>query len=219
MREGASGFDTVWNQLAGSHGRRAVMSLEIDEATLDAETARQIEVIMPIVERLGGAIGSRVLDFGAGACRFTEALGQATCGLVTAYDPCSALLQSASTHGWPTPHCRVSAPPRTFFRIEQAFPKKFDLIFVFCVLGSPGLDLDATAAGLASILDVNRVLILADIMPDEPGPARWWRRRSAAEYVAAFAPHGIALAVEGRDHQLEDPITILAGRKAAPAHG
>jgi SAM-dependent methyltransferase len=79
-----------WATLAQAHGRRAVMSLGISDAELDAETIRQIAVLRPLIAGVLNGSETRVLDYGCGAGRFTAMLGETVGWCAIGYDPASA---------------------------------------------------------------------------------------------------------------------------------
>jgi len=200
----------LWSNLARTHGPRCVMSLTIDDATFAAETERQIGLIMPMLRPhlRGGEM--RALDYGCGHGRFTGALADLFgAGSTLGYDPCRELLPT------PAPSERLAfatGDPDSFFATMRASPC-FDVVFTAMVLGDPNLNLLRVVADLASILAPGGLAVIIDHMPEVEPTDRWWRFRPAATYIAAFAAHGIALRCIGQDRQLENAISVLAGRK------
>jgi hypothetical protein len=89
-----------------------------------------------------------------------------------------------------------------------------DVIFLAMVLGDPGVDIERTVAGLAP----GGIFIVIEHM-DVAQEGRWWRMRPQTDYEALFARHGVALAMIGRDRQLDVPITVLAGRRGVSSPG
>ena len=196
-----------WTSLARTHGRRCVMSLDIDEATLDAVTARQCEVIFPLIKPLLEPRPSLIaLDYGCGAGRFTRALQKATDGFVVGYDPCKELLLA---NDWWSNEIGL-AETWDHFVVNEVGP--YDLIFTAMVLGDPNVDPAAIADDITSILDPNGLLVLLEHMPETPKQA-WWRFRPESFYRDLFSARGIFLDKLGTVEQLQNPVTVMAGRR------
>lgn len=184
----------TWSRLARDVGRKSVMSPTISDAELDAETARQTPIILDAIRPHIKPSDGFALDYGCGYGRFTAAIASLT-KEGWGYDPCEALLPKAkgfysSVEGW------------------------FSPLFVFCVLGNRELDTSATADHIVSLLAPNGLLIIGDHMPAQPNPARWWLFRPMSFYQSLFRLRGVELAKIGSVMQLEDEITILAGRRS-----
>ena len=200
-----------YSALAREHGRRAVVSLAIDDATLDAETARQAAEIMPIIRRLLRGDELTALDYGCGWGRFTGYLTKLPAGgrplATTGFDPCAEYIAMAR------PDSAIkyaTGDPDAFFSANEGV---FDLIFCWVVLGMPGLDVPKTVAGLASMLSPTGLMVLGDHMADTPPRGRWWRFRPQHVYQGLFRRHGISLWQVQECLQVGDPITVLAGRR------
>ena len=192
---------TPWTSLARTHGRRCVMSLDIDEATLDAVTERQCEVIFPLIKPLLDGRECFALDYGCGAGRFTYSL-QETCDCYTiGYDPCPELLAIPKQTGW------VSFE----FKINRQLAWA-DVIFTAMVLGDPSVDPAALANEIISWLAPNGLLVLLEHMPETPKQA-WWRFRPESYYRDLFSARGIFLDKLGTVEQLQNPVTVMAGRR------
>lgn len=203
------GMSGEWTLLARTHGRKAVMSLTIDDITLDQETDRQIPILF-------GMIGDQLLgnercglDFGCGAGRLTHALAKTIRGRVTGYDPCAALVSMARGE---IDTDYVSGPPEEFFYECHHNGTEFDVIMVAQVLGAPGIDLEATATGLIDVLSRDGLMVVIDHMPSPLPIGRWWHYRPVAFYQELFRGHGVELRQIGKLMQLENEVTVLAGR-------
>lgn len=195
-------MNDVWSDLARKHGARCVMSLAIDDATLDAETARQIDIIFPLIKPLLRGDELLALDYGCGAGRFTGAL-QCTVGCGTlGYDPCAELIAIAPEHH----------EVDYLTGLGNVIPQ-VDVVFAAMVLGEPNIDPEKIAENIAALLAPGGLLVILDHMPIRPPGARWWQYRPAIFYVDLFARRGIALTRIGEVDQLENKVTILAGRR------
>ena len=193
---------STWTRLVRAHGRTCVVSLHVDEATLDLETARQASVIFPLLDPLlTGEVTA--LDYGCGAGRFTHALAAATGCLTTGYDPCAEF----ADHWKDGPEVDFTSD------ISALVPGSYEIVFAALVIGDPSIDdIEAAAAGLVSLMAPGGLLVLIDHMtPDEE--KRWWQFRVPSFYLDLFARHGVTLRALGQDKQLDVPITILGGRK------
>lgn len=195
---------TVWGNLARTYGRRAVMSPDISEDELEAETTRQIEALTPMLRPLFYGIERSALDFGCGSARMLPLLLRLapTAWRFTCYEPCGEML--------------ALAPANADRRIVYSFDlpsRPHDVVFAFIVLGDPGLDPERTAIQITRLLAPDGLLILADHMPSVPPVGAWWRFRPQSYYIRLFAALGVSLELIGTDRQLDKPITILAGRK------
>ncbi len=203
------GLSNEWTDLALNHGRKSVMSLAITDQELDAETNRQIGVLFPMISEQLLGHEREALDFGCGAGRFTVPLAKVIQGRAVGFDPCAPLIATATGHIAVDYH---SADTTAYFSECQRNQTTFDLILAYVVLGSPQLDTEMIAAGLVSLLADDGLLILADhITPDVPTD-RWWRFRPLEFYQSLFRRHGVELECIGELMQLENKITVLAGR-------
>lgn len=193
----------TWTNLTRTHGRKSVMSLNIDDATLDAETERQAAEIFPLIRSHLRGDERTALDFGCGYGRFVPHLARLTDDMrVAAYDPCGEMLDliywgaGVATNDWPT-----------------IASESYDLIFAAMVLGDPDLNLEKTAVSMASVLAPDGLLVVLDHMPNTEPTGRWWRFRPDHTYIDLFARHGVILQKIGAARQLDNPVTILAGRR------
>ena len=197
----------VWTNLARQHGKRAVVSISITDAELDAETARQTAELFPLIASHLPVKPGLALDFGCGAGRFTKSLADLTVHGATGFDPCAEYLAMA-------PRSKdvqyVSANSATFFSVFEGL---FDLVFAFCVLGDPNLALTETIDGLAHILAPGGAILIVDHMETVDQNKRWWRFRPFDTYAADFGAVGIYLEKIGTVMQIADRMTVAIGRR------
>lgn len=200
-----------WGALAKTHGRKSVMNLSITDAELDAETNRQTPILMGLIAgQLHGHERSG-LDFGCGSGRFSAPLAKTIHGRVLAFDPCAELIAMATGHISVDYHtCKSEA----LFAECKHNQTDFDVVLTAIVLGTPGLDLEATASGLVSVLAPDGLLVVVDHMPDVLPTRRWWRYRPSGMYLDVFARNGVELECVGELMQLDNQVTVLTGRKA-----
>lgn len=198
-----------WNDLALAHGRRSVMSLSISDQELDAETERQTPLLFGMIADQLHGHERTALDYGCGAGRFTIHLAKAIQGRAVGFDQCAPLIAQATGHISVDYH---SGDAELFFAENARNGVTFDVILALNVMGAPGLNTEITAAGLVSLLAPDGLLVLCDHMTDEPQPRRWWRFRSRDFYKSLFAHQGVVLREIGTLMQLENEITVLAGR-------
>lgn len=194
----------TWDGLARRHGRKSVMSLSIDDATLDAETARQIPIIRDAIRPLLYSYDRRALDFGCGYGRFTGMLADLTNGHAVGFDPCQGLIDDAIDHDSVTYLSAIQALERC----------QFDLVFAAMVIGNPDSDPEALARQITDLLAPGGLLVVIDHMPLAE-VLRWWKFRPAEFYIDMFGWSSVPLAKIGTFAQLDNTVTILAGRKAA----
>lgn len=204
----------AWTRLANEVGRRAVMSRTISERQLDDETKRQAAVIFPLIaEQLTGKERSAI-DFGCGSGRFSgylQGLLSPDHRYVMGYDPCQALLNEAPEGLGVVFHC---ANPENLFLFH---PCTFDICFSFNVLGGPDVNVEDMARGMINITSPGGLIIIAEHCEVTPiTAARWWRYRKEEWYRNLFGALGIRLEVLCRDRQLNNSVTLFAGRK--PKH-
>jgi SAM-dependent methyltransferase len=177
------------------------MSLSIDDATLDAETQRQIAAVFPrFAPLLKGEFTA--LDYGCGAGRFTHALAQATDAFTTGYDPCAEF----SEHWKTTETIKFTSDRSTLL------DGSYELVLAWVVFCVPDVNQEAAAADIAKLLAPDGLLVLVDHMTPD-GQDRWARFLPATHYLDLFIRNGVSLQVLGHDKQMDNHITILGGRK------
>ena len=194
----------TWNKLARDNGRKAVMSLAINDATLDRVTEEQCAVIGPLLRPLLPAGPGYALDYGCGAGRFCEFLHRLTGRGVMAYEPTNDLRDLVPYH----PHIM---PAKTLRYLKPA--NIFSVIFVAMVLGDPEIEIGQIADHIVSLLMPDGLLVVIDHMPDPLPVGRWWQYRPMAFYQDLFRLRGIGLDRLGEVDQVGNMVTILAGKR------
>ena len=195
----------TWNKLARDNGRKAVMSLAIDDATLDRVTEEQCAVIGPLLRPIlptGHSVLDYVLDYGCGAGRFCEFLHLLTGRAVIAYEPTDDLRDLIPYHS----HV-LSAKTLRYLN------PTFSVIFVAMVLGDPEMEVGQVADHIVSMLAPDGLLVVLDHMPDPLPVGRWWQYRPMAFYQDLFRLRGISLDRLGEVDQAGNMVTILAGKR------
>lgn len=190
-----------WTDLARNHGRKSVVSLSISDAALDGETSRQIAAVFPMfAPLLTGEVTA--LDYGCGAGRFTHALAQATDAITTGYDPCAEFAE----------HWKHTETAEFTADRSALVDGSYEIVMAWVVLCIPDLDQEQAAADIASLLTPGGLFVLVDHMTPD-GVNRWARFLPAVYYQDLFARNGITLQVLGHDKQMDNHITVMAGRK------
>lgn len=197
----------TWTDLTAKHGRRCVMSPTIDDATLNAETERQISEIFPLIKPLLNGREVIALDYGCGAGRFTAALADCIDGWATGYDPCGDLIALAQEAKWVD---YVTMPVDDFFRYDDT---PYNVVFAAMVIGHPGIDTDGLVGDLVNVIVPDGLMIVLDHMPFHIPQGRWWKFRPERFYIDLFERHGVKLERIGKVMQLENEVTVLAGRR------
>ncbi len=196
---------TTWDDLAAQHGAHAVMDLRITDAELDAATAHQWPLIEAALRPLLNGSEQLSLDFGCGTGRFSPRLADLTGGAVIGYDPCKRFIDMAPLR----PHRAVR------YTAQMPHGYDFDLVFCAMVLGDPNVDLGAVARTITSVLAPGGLLVLLEHCPDDVATyaGRWWQFRNADAYTGLFMMLDVRLDIIGSVMQLNNNVTILAGRK------
>ena len=202
------GMTDPWRILARRYGRKSVMALDIDDATLDAETERQAAIIFPLIRAALRGDEKTAIDYGCGAGRFTRHLDKLVSGTTYGYDPCAELIDA---RGEQPPSIQwITGDPDRLFAWDHP---PCDIVFTAMVLGEPNIDIEATAADLVSRLAPYGLLVVLDHMPDTEPLGRWWRFRPKSFYFDLFARNGVTMREIGRVQQLDNEVTILARQR------
>lgn len=199
----------VWNDLVRSHGCRSVMSIIASSEQVDAETARQIPLLREAIRPFLTGHEKTALDFGCGYGRFTAMLANLIDGRALGFDPSSAMVAAAQ---WHADVDYVSCPTGEFFHETQQAETRFDLILAFAVLGEPNIPVWSTAMNLGRLLSDEGMIVVVEHVVPSPDSSRWWRFRQPGFYEEVFCACNIALHGVGTVAQLDDTMTIYAGR-------
>jgi len=197
-----------WSARASAHGERAVLHLGHGPDEVDAVTARQRRLLMPLLRRALDGGESTILDFGCGSGRFTKDLAAAVGGTAIGVDPTAELLRLAS--GGPGVEFRLLENGRVPLPEESV-----DAVWCAIVLGCITRESSLTRAA-DEILRVLRpgglVFLVENTTPKRSGPHFVFR--TVEEYRALFRP--LPLAVLGGYTDLDETITVMAGRSPLP---
>lgn len=203
----ASRISTIayWRLRAWLYGRQAVLHVGHSTAEYDAVTARQRDVLFPLLKsQLTG--GERLLiDFGCGPGRFTRDLAKLTGADAMGVDPVKSLLNEAP------------AGPNTSFRVmrNHRIPvddETVDVVWVCIVLGGiVGEEAGRRAAGeIERCLKRDGLLFLVENTASAPDSRHWCFR--SEEELARLFPR-IPLKKIGQYDDLGQSISVMAGRK------
>ena len=198
----------TWTSLATKYGRKCAVSLDVDDAKIDAETARQIPELAEHLRPLMRGDEQSGLDYGCGSGRLTPTLHHIILHMdkhIWGYDPCSDLLHLSQ------------ASPEYPMILTTRVPRHltFDVILTAMVLGEPRLDCEAVAADIERMLAPGGLFVMLDHMAPK---TRWWQFRPQSFYIALFGNLGIDLACVATMQQLTEEVTILAGRRTRWKH-
>jgi len=199
-----------YDGLVKNNGRHAVVSLAVSDADVDELTKAQVAALGPMIRPLLTGKEMVALDYGCGYGRFTSMLGSMA-GRAVGVDPCAELIATAPRDPGLDFRCE---DPEMFTQAPQGM--LFDIVFVWTVLGVPDVDQEAATAAMVSVLASDGLIVLGDHMPDTAPEGRWARFLPAAHYIEMFARHDVTLHRIGEVAQLDNPVTVLAGRWGKP---
>lgn len=197
-----------WRDRADRLGAMAVVNTGYGPEELAGVTARQWEVLLPLLRSRLRGDEAVALDFGCGPGRFTADLAAAIGGRAIGVDPVPRLLELAP------------ASERVEYRLlgeDGRIPVEtgsVDVAFVCLVLGGivDAGELRAAVAELERVLRPGGLVFLVENTTDRQD-APYWAYRSAADYAALF-PFA-RLEPAGSYAELGETITVLAGRADA----
>lgn len=205
----------IWDRLARLHGRKAVMNLGIDDATLDSVTAEQISYLAPLIGSLLTGKEHSALDYGCGAGRFTRMIADAVPnGPVIAYDPSPEMLGLAPySADYKNRILHDIGDPEFFFRNAKYRKYAFDLVFIFGVLGGIYPDnLPLLVRDISSIIAPGGLLVLCE-HTIKKAENTWWHFYPQMFYETLWRNEGIVLEKSGELMQLDNSVTVMTGRK------
>lgn len=194
-----------WHKRAETYGRRSVLNLIHENASFDAITQLQKDLLFPlfISELTGGE--TTVLDFGCGPGRFTDSLAELIGGTAVGVDI--------------TPNLIALAPPSERVRymcITSArlpFPdSSFDIIWSCLVLGAiPDCDLQEHLSEIDRVLKPKGLFFFVENTAVEKSTGYWFFREEKTYIdLAGFCRP----AVLSRYYDASQRISVFSGRKA-----
>jgi len=194
-----------WESRARAFGVRAVFNLGHQDDDIEAVTAMQEGILLPLLEERLRPGDKRLLDFGCGPGRFTRHLARLINGSVLGVDPIQHFLDMAPKG--------ESVEYRKLDRgIIRAGNESFDVVWVCLVLGGiiNARELKRSVNEIRRVLKPGGLLFLVENTSELPDPEQW-RYHSVAEYQRMFPCVALSPASEYLD--LGERISILAGRK------
>jgi len=188
-------------------GARAVVNAAATDEQLAEISENQRSTMFPILSEVLRGDERVALDFGCGPGRFTAELAQAIGGQAVGVDPVAELLELAPEH--PAVEYRRQSGDRIPLGDAEA-----DVAWICLVLGgiTDSASLQRTVVELERVLRPGGVMLLAEctnLKRDLP----YWSYRPAHEYVAMF--DSVELVPRGQYMELDNTVTVLAGRRAA----
>lgn len=197
-----------WERRARVLGAGAVLNIGWLDRGVDEVTAAQEGQLLPRFTALLDGSERTVLDFGCGTGRFTRKLAQLVEGRALGVDVSETLLAIASR----APSSNVSYAVIRGGVIPLA-DESMDVVWINVVLGGivDENELLRAVAEIARVLRPGGLLFLVENTTDRGG-ARHWSPRPVAVYRQLFP---FAIEVIGTLHELDEEVTIFAGRKAA----
>lgn len=213
-RRRASGI-AYWEERARKYGVRSVLDVRHSEDEIAAVTARQKEILFPLLAaELGGGETSildlgggetSILDFGCGTGRFTTGLADLVGGRAVGVDPIQYLLDLAPRQEGVEYRCMQEG-------VIPLGDASMDVVWVCLVLTA----ITEEAVLQLSVREIERVLRPGGLLfLVENTSAKRGRThvafRSAADYRKLFP--GVQLRAVGEYQDVGERISVLAGRK------
>lgn len=195
---------SYWEARANKFGRRSVLNLAHSNNAFDAVTARQKNLLFPLLRTQLDGSEKKVLDFGCGPGRFTADLATIVGGCATGVDISRTLINIAP-----------EAPNTIYETISWSSPlihsKRYDLIWVCLVLGGiSDNDLGCIIDCLEDCLAVNGLVFLVENTATRKDTAHW-KYRTAEQYANLFL--SVKLKLIGTYMDCGEEISVLAGRR------
>ena len=193
-------FPIDWAREYRTHGHKCVVDPSMDDATFASVTLDQRYRIWSLIK--GCKKPGCAIDYGSGPGRFTDLLTRAVDGPAIAYDPCISLMARTE----------YKDPRVSFFCGDTKTLGKFELVFVWCVLGglkAPALE--HSISEISELLAPGGLLILGDHTAAEQ-PKYLWQFRRPEFYPAAFEAAGIRLSAVANVPQHKNAVTVFAGK-------
>jgi len=196
---------SYWEARATTHGARSVLDLRHSDAELEAVTARQSEILFPLLRDQLEAGDRRLLDFGCGPGRFTARLAELTGGTALGVDPVAHYLELAPrATGVEYRHIEGDRIP--------AGDSSFDVVWICIVLGGivSRRDLKRTVREIDRVLRPGGLLFMVE-NTSATRDGYYWRYRSAEDYRRLFP--NVALTEISEYVDIDQRMSVLAGRK------
>jgi SAM-dependent methyltransferase len=201
---GAHTTGSYWRKRVAALGRRAVFDRRHSDAELDAVSATQREVLLPMLRARLNGTERVVLDYGCGWGRFTGMLAEATGGLAIGMDPVVDLLALAAHD----PHVMYVASSPGVVALATDSVDVAWITLVLCVI-TDQKTLENTTAELRRVLRPGALLLIAENTSSQPD-RRHIRFRSVETYRALFPEFDLQVAGEIAD--IDQRISVLVGR-------
>jgi SAM-dependent methyltransferase len=213
MSDSFNPFRDIWQERVSRYGKRAADDLAIDRTYFSHSTNRQLNLLISLFKaQIVDKRKARILDFGCGYGRFSNALANIYATYrVLAYDPCSDFFNLASYHK----RVRYRAcGPHSFFHAEKHL---FDAMWIVNVLGYLPDDIVSQYGPLLNqLLAPDGLLFLVERTAEkEEESDSFWKARTVPFYTALFPE--INLTPVGAYVVQEKQMTVLAGRKIVPS--
>ena len=207
LRPGAWQGVRYWERRARTMGARAVVNAGASDEQLAEISEDQRSTMFPILSEMLRGNERLALDFGCGPGRFTAELADAIGGRVVGVDPVAELLELAPAH--PAVEYRRQSGDRIPLGDAEA-----DVAWICLVLGGiiDSVSLRRTVVELERVLRPGGVMLLAECTNSKPD-LPYWSYRPIDEYVAMF--DSVELTPRGQYMELDNTVTVLAGRRAA----
>ena len=174
-----------WDDRHHRFGRRSAVGLMTPEEDLEEATRNQMAFIFPMMQRHLRAPMNDVLDFGCGYGRFDPWLLRVGFE-VTGFDVSSALFHLAPDKSV----TRHTGDPLVFLSHNA---ERFDLVWIFSVLGGIGDSLEVTATWIGHAMARGAQIVLTENTAEKTATNFIWTVRRDEEYVNAFAAAGVRL--------------------------
>lgn len=203
-RRRASGI-AYWEERARKYGVRSVLDVRHSEDEVAAVTARQKEILFPLLAAELGGGETSILDFGCGTGRFTTGLADLVGGRAVGVDPIQYLLDLAPKQEGVEYRCMQEG-------VIPLGDASMDVVWVCLVLTAITEEtvLQLSVREIERVLRPGGLLFLVENTSAKRGRTHV-AFRSAADYCKLFP--GVQLRAVGEYQDVGERISVLAGRK------